>query len=149
MLFTEQLPFDRRSKRHGNHCDTYFVFAVDSKSHIFLFLFVFFRSIRLFGQINEFAFSQHLKWICLDLSIKKTSFTCIVVHNVFAEIEASNRKSIAGMKRLILLLVLLLNSIRFYNDYYRSASALTNAASENIDFSSNKYFQFEKGNFSE
>lgn len=54
------------------------------------------------------------------------------------------------MKRLILLLVLVLHSIRFYNDC-RSASALTDAsaavaAAENRYYSSNRYFQLEKGN---
>lgn len=53
-------------------------------------------------------------------------------------------KKTEKMKRLILFLVLVLHSIRFYNDY-RSASALTNAAAESTYFSSNRYFQFEKG----
>lgn len=51
------------------------------------------------------------------------------------------------MKRLILLLVLVLHSIRFYNDC-RSASALTTASTpEHRYISSNRYFQFEKGNY--
>lgn len=50
------------------------------------------------------------------------------------------------MKRLILFLVLVLHSIRFYNDY-RSASALTHVSAENTYFASNRYFQFEKGTF--
>lgn len=52
------------------------------------------------------------------------------------------------MKRLILLLVVILHSIRFYNDY-RSSFALTDAsATENTYFFSNRYFQFEKGKYS-
>lgn len=51
------------------------------------------------------------------------------------------------MKRLILLLVVILHSIRFYNDY-RSSFALTDAsATENTYFFSNRYFQFEKGKY--
>lgn len=52
------------------------------------------------------------------------------------------------MKQLILLLVLVLHSIRFYNDY-KSASALTfvsaSRSNENTFFSSGRYYQFEKG----
>jgi len=62
---------------------------------------------------------------------------------VLAEIEVSTEEK--KMKRLILLLVLVLHSILFYNDY-RSASALTNAAAESTYFSPNRYFQLEKEN---
>lgn len=52
------------------------------------------------------------------------------------------------MKRLILILVLTLHSIRFYNDY-KSISALTFVSAaksnENTFFSSTRYYQFEKG----
>lgn len=52
------------------------------------------------------------------------------------------------MKSLILLLVLVFHSIRFYNDY-KGASGLTfvsaTKSNENTFFSSGRYFQFEKG----
>lgn len=60
---------------------------------------------------------------------------------VLAEKSVNKRDK---MKRLILFLVLVLHSIRFYNDY-RSASALTHVSAENTYFASNRYFQFEKG----
>lgn len=76
------------------------------------------------------------------VSNKYVIFFCTQVFSSFELWQVSTKRKI--MKRLILFLVLVLHSIRFYNDY-RSASALTNVAAESTYFSPNRYFQLEKG----
>lgn len=65
---------------------------------------------------------------------------CVVLYNLCFWTSAK-------MKRLIFLLVVILHSIRFYNDYRSSYALIDASTAENTYFFSNRYFQFEKGKF--